>query len=457
LFNFLFARKHGGRFLLRIEDTDEARSSPEMTGNILASLRWLGISWEGEPVLQSSRREEHIRVCKTLLEQGLAYPCFCDPAALRERREAATPEGADTKYPRTCLRLSPGEVEAKMRRGEPYAVRFRIPDGGTTVRDRIRGNVTVSHSEIDDFVILRSDGTPVYQVAVVVDDHGMGITHVVRGEDHLSNTPKQVLLYQAMRWPVPEFAHVPMILGPDKKRLSKRHGAASVEEYRKRGILAEALRNFLALLGWSPGNDREIMSIEEMAEAFSLEAVSKKSAVFDEQKLAWMNAQYIARLPDDALVERVLPFLPPGVADPSDPAGKRLMLGFVRLMRPRVQTLSDFHGHGAYFFNDPDGYEPRDVLKHWPDRSVADLLDDVAVDLENAAEWVAPAIEAAVRGFADRKSLKAGQVIHPVRVALAGSGASPGLFELMEVLGPGTVVRRLRAASAWIFKHLSAG
>ncbi|MDM7926832.1 MAG: glutamate--tRNA ligase [bacterium] len=443
LFNWLFARRQGGRFLLRIEDTDVARSSPEMTDNILASLKWLGLDWDGEPVLQSANRPEHVRLCRDLLDRGLAYPCFCDPEEQRRRREEGPQAGTVYKYERTCLSIPRDEAEARVKAGEPHAVRFRIPDGRTTVADRIRGDVTVEHAELDDFVILRSDGTPVYQVSVVADDHAMAITHVIRGDDHLSNTPKQILLYRAMNWPVPEFAHVPMILGPDKKRLSKRHGATSVGEYERQGVRPEALRNFLALLGWSPGDDREIMTLAEMTEAFSLESVSKKSAVFDETKLAWMNGQYLSRLSDEEWLKAAEPFLPAGALDAGRPRG------WVPLMRPRVQKLSELTAAAAFFFNDPEAYEPAAVAKHWPGPQAADTLDAVR-DCLNGADWNAAALEAAVRRLAEQRGVKAGALIHPVRIALTGSGSSPGLFEVMETLGAETVFRRMEKAAAWI-------
>ena len=450
LFNFLFARKNGGQFLLRIEDTDLARSSPEMTENIFDSLRWLGLSWEGEPVHQSTRRLQHEAACRDLLHRGLAYPCFCDPEELRKKKANAPQDGAEYRYDRACLRIPRGDAEEKMRQDAPYAVRFRIPEGKTVFRDLVRGKVAFDNAEIDDFVLLRSDGSPVYQAAVVVDDRDMGITHVIRGDDHLSNTPKQILLYRALGWPVPEFGHVPMILGPDKKRLSKRHGAMSVEEYRRQGILPEALRNFLALLGWSPGDDREILSLEEMIEAFSIPDVSRKSAVFDETKLAWMNQQYLQKLSDEALAERVLPFLPERTVDPETEGGRSLLAGFVRLMRPRVQKLSEFFDQGAYFFYDPATYDSGAVQKHWADASAAGILDGLAGELNGLSAWNAAEIEKSVRGLADRLKLKAGQIIHPARLALTGSGASPGLFELMEVLDAETVLRRLERAAEWI-------
>jgi len=286
LFNFLYARHHQGRFLLRIEDTDVSRSQQELTEQILRSLRWLGLNWDGEPVHQSTRRENHLEACRSLLESGHAYPCFCDAGMLQRKREESLKKTGEYKYDGTCRSIPLDDANQRMESGVPHTLRFKVPDGATTFDDAVRGTVTVDHAEIDDFILLRSDGTPVYQVAVVVDDHDMGITHVIRGDDHLSNTPKQILVYQALEWNLPVFAHVPMILGPDKKRLSKRHGATSVEEYQKNGYLSDALVNFLALLGWSPGDDREMMSLDEMIEAFSLDRISKTPSVFDETKLS---------------------------------------------------------------------------------------------------------------------------------------------------------------------------
>ncbi|HEX9935402.1 MAG TPA: glutamate--tRNA ligase, partial [bacterium] len=266
LFNYLFAKQHDGAFLLRIEDTDQIRSDAAVTEAIFRSLQWLGLQWDETPVHQSSGIERHRAACDALVRQGKAYFCFCPPDLLALKRDAAR---ETYKYDRTCLALTPKEVEERVRSGASKAVRFRIPEGQTEFMDHVRGRVEVQNREIDDFVLLRSDGHPVYQIAVVADDHAMGVTHVIRGDDHLSNTPKQILLYKALGWAVPEFAHVPMILGPDKKRLSKRHGATSVEEYRSGGILPEALVNALALLGWNPGDERELMNMPELIRSFS--------------------------------------------------------------------------------------------------------------------------------------------------------------------------------------------
>jgi glutamyl-tRNA synthetase len=447
LFNFLFARHHQGTFLLRIEDTDRLRSDPAMTAAIFRSLSWLGLTWDEEPVFQSSRTERHRSLCNELLNSGKAYYCFCTPEELDEKRGAAK---AEYRYDRACLSLSKTDVADKLRSGASKAVRIRIPEGETAFRDRVRGDVTVLNREIDDFILLRSDGQPVYQVAVVADDHDMGITHVIRGDDHLSNTPKQILLYRAFGWDVPEFAHVPMILGTDKKRLSKRHGATSVEEFDKAGYLPESLVNMLALLGWSPGEDREIMDMEFMIKNFSLDAISRNAAVFDEKKLDWMNAQYIQKMDGDALLKKLAPrFMESGLTG-NGPGGtdedNRKLEGCIRLFRPRAKRLSDFVESSGYFFSDPGDYDAAAVQAHWPDASVHGWIESATARLKNSSEWKTDSIEKIVRETALEIGVPAGRLIHALRLAVTGRGASPGLFEVMEVIGKDSVLRRLDSA-----------
>jgi len=445
LFNYLFARHHKGKFLLRIEDTDLSRSNKEMTGMILRSLQWLGLEWDEAPVYQSARIEKYTSVCEELVRRGFAYPCFCTVEELAKKREAAQRE---YKYDRKCLQLSKNEVQEKLKRGVSRAIRFRVPDGETTFDDSIRGTVTLRNEEIDDFILLRSDNTPVYQVAVVVDDHDMGITHVIRGDDHLSNTPKQIMIYEAMGWSVPKFAHVPMILGPDRKRLSKRHGATSVEEYRTEGFLSQAVVNFLVLLGWSPGDDREIISLEEMVDSFTLDRVSKNPAVFDETKLTWMNSRYLSRASDEKLYDLVAEVLiRDGLADDVFLHENRgYVLRCIGLLKERMKKITDFIDGGRYFFEDPEHYEEKAVQKHWSKEGVLDWMRKIVRHLELLTVWKAEDLEKTVRRLAEEMGVGAGKIIHSVRVALTGSGASPGLFELMEVLGKERVIRRLRKA-----------
>ena len=448
LFNFLFARRCEGTFLLRIEDTDVSRSDPALTEQILRSLRWLGLDWDEPPVHQSGRMARYREVCDTLAQNGWAYPCFCSAEEIKEKREKAIKEAGEYHYDRKCYGLSPSEVEKRVSTGEAFALRFRVPEKDVRFDDAVRGSVTVKHKEIDDFIILRSDGTPVYQIAVVVDDHDMGISHVIRGDDHLSNTPKQILIYQAMGWDLPAFAHVPMILGADKKRLSKRHGATSVEEYQTTGTLPEALMNFLALLGWSPGDDREIMSLNEMIAAFSLDRISKNPAVFDETKLVWMNAQYIKEVSDGRLLKAVAPFIvEAGLADAAFIEDNRdYLYRCFTLMRERMKKLTDFVEQGAYYFKDPEEYQEKAVKKHWMKEGIAERLRALIEALDTLSDWHSDTMESVVKELVENLQVGLGKVLQPARLALTGSAASPGMFELMEVLGRERTLRRLKKA-----------
>lgn len=445
LFNWLFAKKHNGQFLLRIEDTDRQRSSEEMTRQIFEGLVWLGLQWDGEVIYQGARARLHREHAQKLVRQGNAYACFCSKEELDARRREAESRKQAYRYDGTCRWLSPGEVKQKMDAGLPYAIRFKTPEGETVWQDAVHGEIRVNNKEIDDFIILRSDGSPIYQLAVVVDDHLMGITHVIRGDDHISNTPKQILLYQAFGWPVPSFAHVPLILGPDKKRLSKRHGATSIEEYRNMGILPEALFNYLVLLGWSPGDDREILTREEIIEAFSLEGISGKSAIFDEKKLLWMNGQYISHTPDEKLWSYVSELLvQQNVMSLSEAlARKEYLLRVIRLMKPRVRLLTDFVASASYFYADPKTFDQKGVRKYLKEPRVWGLLQRYTETIAQLEPFSEAALEDELRSLAEKEGLAAAQLIHPLRLALTGKTVSPGLFELMVLLGKETVVRRL--------------
>lgn len=452
LFNWLFARHHNGQFLLRIEDTDRARSNAEMTQGILDSLAWLGLDWDEEIVYQAQGIDRHKAVAAALLDGGRAYRCFCTPESLQAKREAAEKAGGGYVYDGSCRALSDEAVAAKLDEGTPFTVRFKAPEGETVFNDAVRGTVTVQNNEIDDFIILRSDGTPVYQVAVVVDDHDMGITHVIRGDDHLSNTPKQILIYRAMDWAEPRFGHVPMILGPDKKRLSKRHGATAVGEYKDAGFLPEAVTNYLALLSWSPGDDREILSQADLVEAFSIDKVSKNASVFDEAKLEWMNGQYIYALSDKDLLERVLPGMEAAglLSLPLKSEKEALMRQIVPLLKERMKRVTDFPELSAYFFNDPKEYEEKAAKKHWLKEGVTERMEAIVSLYEGLDAWTEEALESSLRQLAESLEVGAGKLIHPIRLAVTGRGSSPGLFELLTVLGQETVLRRLRAGMEWI-------
>ncbi|HLG56840.1 MAG TPA: glutamate--tRNA ligase [Vicinamibacterales bacterium] len=444
LFNWLYARRHGGRFLLRIEDTDVERSSADMVTGILEGLRWLGLSWdEGPdtggphaPYLQSERLDLYRVAARRLVDGGHAYYCYCSPDRLREERERAEARGEAWQYDRTCLGLAADRIRELEASGAPRAIRFRVPDGGTAFDDAVHGRIAFDGANIEDFVILRSDDYPTYHLSVVVDDAEMEITDVIRGDDHISNTPKHVLLFQALGAPVPRFAHVPLILGSDKKRLSKRHGATSVTEYRTQGYLPAAMVNFLALLGWSPGDDRELMTTAELIEAFTLDGISGGNAVFNTEKLDWMNGQYIARLPVEELSAAVMPFFEAAGLDAhplvTDASSRHRLL---ELLRPRAKRLTDFVEHARPLLIDAVEYEQDAVNKHL---SAPDLSGHVAA-LVDALAAVTPfdeaQVEAAVRATAAARGIKAGALIHATRVAVTGRTVSPGLFEVLTWLG----------------------
>jgi len=452
LFNWLYARRHGGVFVLRIEDTDTERSSDDMVSGILDGLRWLGLSWdEGPevggphvPYFQSGRLDRHRAVAADLVGRGLAYRCYCTPERLKTAREAAEASGGAWQYDRACLALAQDEIRRHEAAGTPSAVRFRVPDARTSFEDAVRGHMEFDGANIEDFIILRSDGQPTFHLSVVVDDADMEITHVIRGDDHLSNTPKHVLLFEALGAAVPHFAHVPLILGEDRKRLSKRHGATSVAEYRRQGYLPEAMVNFLALLGWSPGDDRELMTAAELTGSFALEGISGGNAIFNVEKLDWMNGQYIARLPVAELAGAVRPLLAeaglgahPLVQD--DASFHRLL----ELLRPRAKRLTDFVEQAVPLLREPVEYEQAAIDKHLSAPDLGAHVTALAGALASLPTFDEASVEAAVRGTATDRGIKAGPLIHATRVAVTGRTASPGLFEVLAWLGQSRTCARL--------------
>lgn len=448
LFNWLLARRWGGAFVLRIEDTDRERSSDEMTRAILDGMRWLGLHWDEGPYHQADGFDRHRRDAERLLASGAAYRCFCTVDELQARREAL---GEEYRYERTCLSLDAAEVERRLAAGAPFAVRFRVPEGETSWEDLVHGASRWRNADIEDFVILRTDSTPVYNLAVVSDDAAMKITHVVRGDDHLSNTPKQILLYEALGEPVPRFGHLPMILGPDGKRLSKRHGAAAVGEYEEQGYLPQALVNFLALLGWNPGDEQELMSPEELVQRFSLERVNRKSAVFDPEKLEWMNGQYITRLSGEALLPHVGPRLvSAGLAPEAEIEDRReWFAGLLDLLKPRARTLDGFVPQARAYLAEEVEYEEAAVAKHWKEPEAAvRRLQAARAALISVEPWDAAAIEEALRGAAESIGEGFGKIVHPLRLALTGSAVSPGIDAVVAHMGRALVLRRIDAAVA---------
>ena len=456
LFNWLFARRLGGVFVLRIEDTDLQRSSDEMVAGILDGLRWLGLDWDEGPLiggafgpyLQSERLDRHRAMAERLVAGGHAYYCYCTADELKAKREAGEAATGAWRYDRTCAALTDADVAARERDRIPHVVRFRVPEGAAGFDDLVHGRIEFDGANIEDFVLLRSDSQPTYQLSVVSDDVEMKITHVVRGDDHISNTPKQILLYRAAGAAVPKFAHVPLILGADKKRLSKRHGATSVTEYAKQGYLPEAMFNFLSLLGWSPGGDQEIFSREALVRAFALEGISGGNAVFNLEKLDWFNQQHLMRLPPDELAMRVKPWLEAAGLWRDAYLGDRhaWLLAVLELLRPRAKRLDDFATQGALFFGDAIEYDPAAVAKHLRVAGMDGHLEQIEAGLSALETFDPASTEAAVRAIAEARGVKAGVFIHAVRVAVAGKTVSPGLFDVLALLGRARVRARLAAA-----------
>jgi len=452
LFNWLYARRHGGTFILRIEDTDVERSSADMVTGILDGLRWLELTWdEGPevggphaPYFQAQRLDLYRAAARRLMETGHAYPCFCSAERLQQERERAEQRGEAWQYDRACLGLSAERIQELEAAGTPRAIRFKVPPGRTAFDDAVHGRIEFDGANIEDFVILRSDDYPTYHLSVVVDDVEMEITDVIRGDDHISNTPKHVLLFQALGAPIPRFAHVPLILGSDKKRLSKRHGATSVAEYQRQGYLPDAMVNFLALLGWSPGDDRELMTIEELIASFSLDGISGGNAVFNTEKLDWMNGQYIARMPIADLAALVRPLF-----DEQGLGGHELVRDAVsfhrllELLRPRAKRLTDFVEQGRPLVVDAVEYEPEAVQKHLSQPELAGHIATLADALVKTTPFDEAHVEETVRGTAAALGIKAGTLIHATRVAVTGRTASPGLFEVLAWLGPERTRARL--------------
>ena len=456
LFNWLFARRFGGIFVLRIEDTDLERSSQDMVEGILDGLRWLGLEWDegpgigGEfgPYFQSERLDRHRAMAERLVAEGHAYYCYCSAETLKDKRDAAEQSGSAWRYDRTCCALTPAEVAARERDAIPRVIRFRIPAGPTRFDDLVHGPIEFDGANIEDFVLLRSDAQPTYQLSVVSDDVEMKITHVVRGDDHISNTPKQILLYRAVGAPEPKFAHLPLILGPDKKRLSKRHGATSVTEYEKQGYLPDAMFNFLSLLGWSPGTDQEIFTREALVDAFTLEGISGGNAVFNTEKLEWFNQQHIVRVAPDELAVRVKPWLVAAGLWHGDYLGDRHAWFFavLELLKPRVKRLGDFASQGAIFFGDTITYDPAAVQKHLRPPGTDGHLAALAAMFASLETFDPASIEGALRALAEARGVKAGVLIHAVRVAVTGTTVSPGLFDVVALLGRDRVATRMAAA-----------
>lgn len=460
LFNWLFAKSHGGKLVLRIEDTDTERLKEDSVSQILTSLQWLGLNWDEGPEVggdvgpyyQSERLELYRKVCDKLLAEGKAYYCFCSAEDLEAQREQQRAAKQPFRYARTCRDIPVEEAQARAAAGEKYSVRIKIPMAGTiTVHDMIHGEVVFNLDQFDDFVIMKSNGMPTYNFAVVVDDHMMKISHVLRAEEHLSNTPKQILIYEACGYEVPQFGHMPMILAPDRSKLSKRHGATSVEEFRSQGYLHEAIVNYLTLLGWAPGSEEELFTLEETVKQFDFSKMSKKAAIYDTKKLTWMNGQYLSTLPLDNIVGEVKPFfIQAGLVDAEWLDGHaEYFAHLVDVVRVRVKTLVEVVDAASYFFQDLAGYDEKGVAKHFKPETVA-LLTTCKEALAALPEFNLATTEEAYNKIAAATGLSLGKVIHPTRLALTGRTVSPGMFDVMVLLGRDKTLARLEDAIKYI-------
>ena len=450
LFNWLYARHFGGVFLLRIEDTDKARSTDESTRAIFEGLEWLGLTWDEEVVHQGANLARHQADAQRLLDAGAAYRCFCTTAELDERRREAEARKESFKYDRRCDRLPAAEVARRVAAGKPHVIRVRVPEGDIEWDDLVHERIAFPGKDIDDFVILRSDRTPIYNLAVVSDDIAMRVNVVMRGDDHISNTPKQILIYRALDAELPRFAHLPMIHGLDGKKLSKRHGATAVGDYQHLGLLPGAMLNFLALLGWSPGGDREVMTLPEMIDLFSVDGLQKKAAIFDPKKLEWMNGQHLSMISLDELEPRVTPaIVGAGLADAVTLKSKReWYLALLDLLRVRARTIDDIVRQAGPYFLPHIEYDPDAVAKYWKDPMEAKKILNAVRESLATAEWDSIVLESALRTLAESRGVAAGKVFQPLRVALTGLTVSPGIFEMLMIMGREMAIHRLDEAIA---------
>lgn len=465
LFNWFFAKKNNGKFILRIEDTDTERLKEDSVSQILTSMKWLGMDWDegpekgGEygPYYQSERTDMYRQEAERLVREGKAYYCFCTASELEAEREAQRKRGKPFRYSGKCRTLTEKEIKLRLDAGEKHVIRIKSPQtGAIEVSDIIHGKVSFTHEEIDDNILIKSNGMPTYNFACVIDDNAMHITHVIRAEEHLSNTPKQTILYEALGYSTPQFAHLPMILAPDRSKLSKRHGATSVEEFKDQGFLAPAIVNYLTLLGWSPGDESEIFSPADSIKLFELSKVNKKAAIYDTKKLTWMNGQYLTSESLAGIVGQVIPFMIKQGLISAQEAEERhdYVTAVVDAVRERVKTLQEVADASAYFFKDVTVYDEKGVSKHFAKAGRAQLLTLAKETLAGLQEFNLDTTEEAYRNLIERQGIKGGDLIHPTRLALTGRTVSPGLFEIMVLLGKEKCLDRLEKAIRFISEEV---
>ena len=439
LYNWLYARHYKGTFILRIEDTDRTRSTEEYINAIIEGMKWLGLDWDEGPYRQTDRFDVYKSYADKLLAEGKAYFCYCSPEELEQRRQEALAQGKTLKYDGRCRNRDKGQ-------GKNAAVRFKMPqEGETVVHDLIRGRIVFENAQLDDLIIIRSDGTPTYNFTVVVDDVDMNITHVIRGDDHLNNTPKQIHIYAALGYEIPLFAHLPMILGADKTRLSKRHGATSVTAYKEMGYLPDALVNYLVRLGWSHG-DQEVFTRDELIQYFSFENIGKSAAVFNPEKLLWLNSHYIMNSASEKLAELVIPFLiTQGIIGKSQSLNKEWLSKAITPLKERSKTLTELANSLRYYIADDVEYNEKVKAKFLNEGS-RDILIELKDKLTDIREFSVEEIEKVFRAIIEKHNVKLGNLAQPVRVAITGSTESPGIFEVLEIMGKEKTLKRLEKA-----------
>ncbi|MGF7431423.1 glutamate--tRNA ligase [Thermoanaerobacterium thermosaccharolyticum] len=450
LFNWLFARHNNGKMILRVDDTDLERSTGDSMKAIIDGLKWLGIDWDEGPIYQSKRLDLYKNYADKLVKEGKAYYCFCTKEELDEMRKEAQKTGKPPMYSGKCRNLPADEVKKYMDEGKKYVVRLKVPkEGKTTVHDIIRGDVEFDNSTFDDFIIMKSDNMPTYNFATVIDDYDLKISHIIRGEEHLSNTPKQILIYDALGFEKPSFAHVSMILAPDRSKLSKRHGATSVQEFRDLGYLPEAIINYITLLGWIPSDGEEVFSTEKSISEFTLDRVSKNPAIYDTKKLTWLNGIYIRDCDIDRLTKEVIPFLiNKGLI--GDNYDYDYIKKVVSAVREREKTLNEIAEAMSYYFNDEFDYDEKGVKKYFEKDGVDNILKEAIEVLDKVDDFNLVETEKAYRDLIEKLDIKSGDLFHPTRLAISGRTFGPGLFDIMELLGKKKTIERIKKAIKYI-------
>ena len=437
LFNWLYAKKHQGSFFLRIEDTDKERSKDIFTNQILDSLKWLGLDWDEPLVYQSGRMDRYKYYLNKLLDEKKAYRCFCSKSDVENYKKDSY-----ALYPGTCRNLTSEEVKSKLNQGISFTIRIKLEEGITAFDDLVYGTINTNNKELDDFIIARSDGSPTYNFTVVVDDFEMEISHVIRGDDHLSNTPKQLILYKSLDLNPPIFAHLPMILGPDKKRLSKRHGAPGVQSFADQGYFSDSILNYLALLGWNPKSEKEVMLTDELINGFSFQQVQKKGAVWDDKKLHWLSGQHVQNKTSQLLLEEIRLL----ESDWGKNADISQLINIIDALKPRAKSLQEFILKSKYFFISPESFDESEMLKAWPNELTTEIVGEIEKVLISVESWYPEILEKQIKSFATKNSYGVGKVIMPLRLAVFGSLDGPSVFDIMSILGKSETLNRIHSA-----------